>query len=53
MVHPNNWVDTMFSPNQRIAMRKRTSYLNPFKAQVVQECPQPDALFASVAIATA
>ena len=31
-------------------MRQRTSYPNPFKAQVVQECLNPDVSIASVAL---
>ncbi|WP_429532783.1 transposase [Pseudomonas silensiensis] len=31
-------------------MRHRSSYLKPFKAQVVQECLQPVATLSSVAI---
>ena len=31
-------------------MRQRTSYTKPFKAQVVQECLQPRASVASVAL---
>nr|WP_236165688.1 transposase [Pseudomonas fulva] len=31
-------------------MRQRSSYLKPFKAQVVQECLQPGASVSSVAI---
>ncbi|KPW37722.1 ISPpu14, transposase Orf1 [Pseudomonas amygdali pv. mellea] len=34
----------------RIAMRQRTSYPKPFKAQVVQECLQPGVFMASVAL---
>ncbi|MCY1312311.1 Transposase [compost metagenome] len=31
-------------------MRRRTSYPKPFKAQVIQECLQPDVSIASVAL---
>ena len=31
-------------------MRQRSSYPKPFKAQVVQECLQPEATISSVAI---
>ncbi|WP_342651181.1 transposase [Pseudomonas sp. REB1044] len=31
-------------------MRQRTSYPKPFKAQVVQECLQPDVSIASIAL---
>ncbi|WP_231994294.1 IS66-like element accessory protein TnpA [Pseudomonas syringae group genomosp. 3] len=34
----------------RIAMRQRTSYPKPFKAQIVQECLQPGMSMASVAL---
>jgi transposase-like protein len=34
----------------RIAMRQRTSYPKPFKAQIVQECLQPGISMASVAL---
>lgn len=34
----------------RITMRQRTSYPKPFKAQVVQECLQPDVSIASIAL---
>jgi transposase-like protein len=34
----------------RIAMRQRTSYPKPFKAQIVQECLQPGVSMASVAL---
>ncbi|MHC8354337.1 IS66-like element accessory protein TnpA [Pseudomonas sp. LB3P81] len=43
-------METIFSPNKRIAMRQRTSYPKPFKLQVVQECLQPGASVASVAM---
>ena len=43
-------MDTIFSPNKRIAMRQRNSYPKPFKVQVVQECLQPGASVASVAM---
>ncbi|MCD5997599.1 transposase, partial [Pseudomonas sp. CDFA 602] len=33
-----------------IAMRQRTSYPKPFKAQIVQECLQPGMSMASVAL---
>nr|WP_218228014.1 transposase [Pseudomonas sp. Irchel s3b2] len=42
--------DTIYSLNKRFAIRQRTSYSKPFKAQVVQECLQPDASVASVAL---
>jgi transposase-like protein len=34
----------------RIAMRQRTSYPKPFKAQIVQECLEPGVSMASVAL---
>lgn len=43
-------MDTIFSPCTRIAMRQRNSYPKPFKSQVVQECLQPGASVASVAL---